>query len=98
MKKADSDELRSEYRRNDLGPGVRGKYLESFRSGTNLVQLHPDVAKAFSTGRGRERCSQVVHGRSRGAGRLDPKWAALTPCLEQGKYQEVGEPVSLISP
>ena len=49
MKKADSDDLRAEYRREDLGPGVRGKYLESYRSGTNLVLLHPDVARAFPT-------------------------------------------------
>ena len=49
MKKADPDELRPEYRREDLDPGVRGKYLESYRSGTNLVLLHPDVAKAFPT-------------------------------------------------
>lgn len=49
MKKADLDDLRPEYRRGNLGPGVRGKYLESFRSGTNLVLLHPDVAKAFPT-------------------------------------------------
>lgn len=49
MKKADPDELRPEYRRGDLGPGVRGKYLASFRSGTNLVLLDPDVAKAFPT-------------------------------------------------
>ena len=49
MKKADPDELRPEYRRGDLGAGVRGKYLESCRSGTNLVLLHPDVAKAFPT-------------------------------------------------
>ncbi len=47
MKKAKSDELRPEYRRGDLGPGVRGKYLEAYRSGTNLVLLSPDVAKAF---------------------------------------------------
>ena len=39
MKKADLDDLRPEYRRGDLGPGVRGKYLESYRSGTNLVLL-----------------------------------------------------------
>lgn len=31
------------------GVVVRGKYLESFRSGTNVVLLHPDVAKAFPT-------------------------------------------------
>ncbi len=47
MKKAKSDELRPEYHREDLGPGVRGKYFESYRKGTNLVLLSPDVAKAF---------------------------------------------------
>lgn len=49
MKKAKSDELRPEYRREDLGQGVRGKYLEAYRAGTNLVLLSPDVAKAFPT-------------------------------------------------
>jgi len=49
MKKAKSDELRPEYHREDLGRGVRGKYFESYRKGTNLVLLSPDVAKAFPT-------------------------------------------------
>ena len=39
MKKAAPDDLRPEYRRGDLGPGVRSKYLESYQSGTNLVLL-----------------------------------------------------------
>jgi hypothetical protein len=49
MKKAKSDELRPEYRREDLGPGVRGKYLEAYRAGTNLVLLSPEIAKVFPT-------------------------------------------------
>ena len=49
MKKAKSDELRPEYRREDLGPGVRGKYLETYRAGTNLVLLSPEIAKVFPT-------------------------------------------------
>jgi len=50
MKKAKvSDELRSEYRREDLGQGIRGKYFESYRKGSNLVLLSPDVAKVFPT-------------------------------------------------
>ncbi|MFA4903662.1 MAG: hypothetical protein WC600_13075 [Desulfobaccales bacterium] len=49
MKKDKTDDLRSEYRREDLGPGVRGKYLEASRSATNLVLLSPDVAQAFPT-------------------------------------------------
>ncbi len=49
MRKVKSDEMRPEYRREDLGVGVRGKYLEAYRAGTNLVMLSPDVAKAFPT-------------------------------------------------
>ena len=49
MKKARTGEMRPEYRRDELGPGVRGKYLDAYRSGTNLILLSPDVAKAFPT-------------------------------------------------
>jgi hypothetical protein len=51
-KKADALDrgtMRPEYRREDLGVGVRGKYYERYMSGTNLVLLSPDVAKAFPT-------------------------------------------------
>jgi len=43
------NELRPEYRREDLGQGVRGKHFESYQKGTNLVLISPDVAKAFPT-------------------------------------------------
>ena len=49
MRKDSVEEARSEYRREDLGPGVRGKYLEAYRAGTNLALLNPEVAKAFPT-------------------------------------------------
>ena len=50
MKKVkESDELRPEYRREDLGQGIRGKYYESYQKGPNLVLLNPDVAKVFPT-------------------------------------------------
>ena len=43
-----NDELRPEYDlRERLKGGVRGKYVERYRAGTNLVLLDPDVAKAF---------------------------------------------------
>ena len=44
-----SDELRSAYKRADLGQGIRGKYFEAYQKGTNLVLLSPDVAKVFPT-------------------------------------------------
>jgi hypothetical protein len=50
MRKAkESEELRSGYKREDLGVGVRGKYFESYCEGTNLVLLNPEVAKVFPT-------------------------------------------------
>ena len=41
------DELRREYDLSKLNGGVRGKYVERYRAGTNLVLLSPDVAKHF---------------------------------------------------
>jgi hypothetical protein len=42
------DELRPEYDLSQLlRGGVRGKYAERTRAGTNLVLLDPDVARAF---------------------------------------------------
>lgn len=48
MSKA-KDEMRAEYRREDLGKGVRGKYAARYAKGTNLVLLDDKVAKAFPT-------------------------------------------------
>lgn len=43
--KAVSDEqMRSEY---DIRSGVRGKYYDRHREGTNVVLLEPDVAAVF---------------------------------------------------
>jgi hypothetical protein len=50
MKKARQDGLRREYRLEDLGKGVRGKHLKSYRAGTNLVLLKPEVAAVFPDG------------------------------------------------
>jgi hypothetical protein len=50
MKKPDTeddDDLRPEYDFSQLKGGVRGKYVERYREGTNLVLLDPDVAAAF---------------------------------------------------
>jgi hypothetical protein len=43
------DELRSEYDFSQLTGGVKGKYVERYQTGTNLVLLDPDVAQAFPT-------------------------------------------------
>jgi hypothetical protein len=38
-------EMDSDY---DFSAGTRGKYIEPFASGTNLILLDPDVAQIFS--------------------------------------------------
>lgn len=47
MKK--TDDIRPEYRREDLGKGVRGKHYAAFKKGSNLVLLNPELAKIFPT-------------------------------------------------
>jgi hypothetical protein len=51
MKKASTskkaDELRPEYDLSKLTGGVRGKYYERARAGTNLVLIEPDLANVF---------------------------------------------------
>lgn len=41
------DEMRPEYDLSKLTGRTRGKYVERYRAGTNLVLLEPDVALAF---------------------------------------------------
>jgi hypothetical protein len=49
MKKVSSenDEMRKVYRREDLGPLVRGKYAARFAKSTNIVIIDPALTKAF---------------------------------------------------
>ena len=45
----ETDDLRPEYDLSQLRGGVRGKYLQRYRTGTNLALLAPDVRAAFPT-------------------------------------------------
>ena len=47
MKKV--DEMRAEYRREDLGKGVRGKHYDEFKKGSNLILLTPELSRIFPT-------------------------------------------------
>jgi len=49
MKKDDTpaDDLRPEYDFSKMKGGVRGKYAQRYRAGTNLVKIDPDVAEVF---------------------------------------------------
>jgi hypothetical protein len=45
--KSDKDTLRDEYPENLIKSGVRGKYVKSYREGTNVVLLDPDLHELF---------------------------------------------------
>ena len=47
-KMADQEEI-PELKREQLGKGVRGKYLKNFVQGSNVVVLQPEIQKAFPT-------------------------------------------------
>jgi hypothetical protein len=42
-------DMRPEYDFASMKGGIRGKYYERYRKGSNIVLLDPDVAKAFPT-------------------------------------------------
>ena len=41
------DDLRPEYDFSQMKGAVRGKYVERYREGSNLVLLDPDIAAVF---------------------------------------------------
>jgi hypothetical protein len=43
------DEMRPEYDETMLKNGIRGKYVQRYQTGTNVVLLDPDVASVFPT-------------------------------------------------
>ncbi len=45
----DGDDLQPQYDLTQLKGGVRGKYADRYRAGTNLALLAPDVRAAFPT-------------------------------------------------
>jgi hypothetical protein len=52
MKKANRksvNDMRPEYDFASMKGGVRGKYANRYRAGTNLVLLDPELAEAFPT-------------------------------------------------
>jgi hypothetical protein len=61
----EEDDLRPEYDASVLKGGVRGKYLERYRAGTNLALLAPDVRAAFPTDEAvNEALRSLIHGQS----------------------------------
>ncbi len=67
---AEANEMRPEY---DIRGGVRGKYYERYRQGTNVVLLESDVAAVFqdseSVNRALRMLIDVARGQVSDAGR-----------------------------
>lgn len=50
VKQVAADNLRPEYKREDFGSMIRGKYAARLKAASNVVVLEPEVAKAFPNG------------------------------------------------
>ncbi len=61
--KPKADEMRPEY---DIRGGVRGKYYERYRQGTNVVLLEPDVAAVFHDSESVNRALRMLIDLARG--------------------------------
>jgi len=70
MKK--SEEMRAEYRREDLGKGVRGKHYADYQKGSNLVLLKPELAKIFPTNEAVNAALESLVGIARAATKQSP--------------------------
>ena len=42
-----TDDLRPEYDFSKMKGGIRGKHVQRYHAGTNLVKIDPDVAEVF---------------------------------------------------
>ena len=56
-RRTERDTMRAEY---DFSGGVRGKYVQRYREGTNIVVLDPDVAEAFTTSEAVNRALRAI--------------------------------------
>lgn len=74
----DSDELRSEYRREDFGVMTRGKYAERVRQSSNVVVLDADVAEAFPNAQAVNQALRGLLEMARVAARVAPSTAPRT--------------------
>ena len=68
MKKV--EEMRAEYRREDLGKGERGKHYAELKKGSNLVLLTPKLSKIFPTNEAVNAALSSLVGVARSAARL----------------------------
>ncbi len=82
MKNSEEDTLRSEYNREVLGKGVRGRHSAAFQKGSNLVVLQEDVAKAFPT-------SEAVNEALRALLRVTADTYRLTHCSSRVSRKQV---------
>jgi hypothetical protein len=77
-------DMRPDYRREELGEGVRGKYLTRYKKGTNLVLLEGEVAEAFPT-------PQAVNEALKGLLQLTKKTNRLTSRTRRTQHKRVSE-------
>jgi hypothetical protein len=77
--------MRKQYKREDLGKGIRGKHFAAYSKGTNLVLISPDVAAVFPT-------AEAVNDALRGLAEVAER--AVRPTTRTGERTEKRRPAS----
>ena len=75
MKTADQDI--PELKREQLGKGIRGKYLKPFLQGSNVVVLQPEIQKAFPTSEAVNKALASIESSAHALSRCCNKWFNL---------------------
>jgi hypothetical protein len=65
--KSDKDTLRDEYPGKLIKSGTRGKYAKSYREGTNVVLIDPDLHELFPNSDAVNRALREYAGKKRTA-------------------------------
>lgn len=73
LAKALEDDLRPEYDLAKLKGGVRGKYYEEAKAGTNLVLIEPDLLHAFPDAASVNRALRLLLNTANAARRGSPR-------------------------
>lgn len=79
-------EMREEY---DIRGGVRGKYYERYRQGTNIVLLEPDVAAVFPSSEKVNRALRVLIEVVRDPGGNSETGEQSTPSTQPDKIDQL---------
>lgn len=88
-KSTSADDMRAEY---DIRGGVRGKYLDRYRAGTNVVLLERDLAEVFRDSESVNRALRLLLNVAQASASSEPGRAVTRPSTRPPAQAGSGKP------